>query len=38
VHWGEPTEAAEQALNSMLRQFEQEQNLLAAEFQSKGMA
>ena len=42
THWGQPTKAAEEALESMLRQFawmiELEQRILAEELQSKDKA
>ena len=42
THWGQPTEAAEEALESMLRQFawmiEHEQRILAGALQTKGKA
>jgi hypothetical protein len=42
THWGQPTEAAEEALESMLRQFawmiEHEQRFLAEALQTKGKA
>ena len=42
MHWGQPTEAAEQALESMFRQFawmiELEQRILAEPLQTKGKA
>jgi hypothetical protein len=42
MHFGQPTEAAEQALDSMLRQFawmiEHEQSVLAGALQTKGAA